>query len=66
MDCRESRYLGRKEGSAYLGVSMRLYDSWVAAERIPVIRAGRRVLADRADLDAFYRSLKGPAQAQPA
>ena len=52
------RYLSRIEAAGYLGVSIRMFDQWAAERRIPVVRAGGRVLADLADLDGFYASLK--------
>jgi len=59
----EHRYLSRREAASYLGVSSRLVDQWVSARRIPVVRAGRRKLFDRVDLDEFYNSQKVPATA---
>jgi excisionase family DNA binding protein len=52
------RYLSRPKAADYLGVSTRLLDRWISDGLIPVVKAGRRVLADRADLDRFYGSLK--------
>ena len=57
----ERRYLNRPEAAAYLGISIRQFDGWVAEKLIPVVRPGRRVVVDKRDLDQFYKSLKQPA-----
>lgn len=54
------RYLSRRKAAKYLGVGVRLFDQWVKDGLIPIVKAGRRVLADRADLDVFYASRKSP------
>lgn len=59
------RYLSRPKAAKYLGVSVRLFDEWVSDGQFPVVRAGRRVLADRADLDAFYASRKSTSDSGP-
>ena len=53
-----ARYLSRPKAAKYLGISIRLFDKLVSKGQIPVVRAERRVLADRTDLDAFYASRK--------
>lgn len=59
------RYLSRPRAAKYLAVSVRLFDKWVAAGKIPVVRAGRRVLIDKVDLDLFYASLKEAINSGP-
>ena len=58
---RSRRYLSRTQAAEYLGILERLLDEWIAARRFPAVRAGRRVLLDRIDLDRYYGSLKAIA-----
>lgn len=63
------RYLNRRDAAKYLGVSVRKLDQWVCEGRLPAIRADRRVLVDRMDLDSLYASMKqeaGPMQPRKA
>ncbi|MGI6414486.1 MAG: helix-turn-helix domain-containing protein [Thermoguttaceae bacterium] len=59
----EAKFLERKEAARRLRVCVRTLDKWLSERRLPVIKAGRRVLLDIGDVDDFYRRLKVPAEA---
>lgn len=47
------KYLSRKATAEYSGLSVRMVDKMAVAKLLPAIRVGRRVMFDRADIDAF-------------
>ena len=57
------RYLSRVAAAKYLGLCARYVDRLVASGKLPVVRIGRRVLLDAADLDKFMAAHKTAAGA---
>jgi len=55
------RLLTLKAAAAYLSCSLWAIRSLVWDKSIPAIRVGRRVVIDRADLDAFIEARKAAA-----
>lgn len=52
-------FFNKKELAALLGLSVRTVDSWVSERReIPFIKAGRRVVFDRRDINAYIERNK--------
>ncbi len=52
------RLLDVKRAAAYLGTTITCIRRLVWDKRIPYIRLGKKILIDRADLDAFVDKLK--------
>lgn len=53
------RWLGRPEAAAYLGISTRAFDRLVADPNVEIHKyqaTNRRVVFDRAEIDAYIRS----------
>ena len=52
----EPRVMTMEEAAAYLNVRVRFVRRLVEERRIPIVKMGRYVRFDRADLDAFIRA----------
>jgi excisionase family DNA binding protein len=52
----------KKQASQYLKISVATLERWMAAERVPVVKLGRRVLFRKEALDALLRQHERPAK----
>jgi excisionase family DNA binding protein len=52
----------KKQASQYLKISLATLERWMAAERVPVVKLGRRVLFRKESLDALLRQHERPAK----
>lgn len=52
----ETRRLSIRQGATLLGISPHTLRQWLRERRVPFYRCGRRVVLDRADLEAFLRA----------
>ncbi len=55
------RCFGRTETAAYLSVSKRYIDRLAATKALRSFKLGRRLMFDKADIDAFVEKLKSAA-----
>lgn len=54
------------EAAVFMRVSQKTVYAWVEEERIPHLRAGRRILFERSDLMNWLRGQKGDGNAPKA